>query len=408
MNKPMRSKLFNQKKWLTLPEAARHLSDIFGEAVTEANILQFALNGNLTLSVNLVNDVMSICGLVVSYTQSELSMDIANNIFPSELKRKDLPCEIVESIKKSFKDMMEEDFPKCDLEHCCALEWEKEKDIIENNMLMMVVNGLRVEGVDQYLVQENYKSLEAGVWDLSMLGTERIEIERRYHNLTGGPDVKNLKKGSRTTTGVCLKGDDEKIFKLQMPLDDRKRSVGAIQLEKLKRQVDDIFYDYYEESHLKVIYNSVAKRRMEIWQKHAAIDGFQNENLCSLDYLPEDSALVVRNQALIEFEKVIGDADQKTCINQVKDVKTKSQALKDGENGHVERHAAKREQILGAAFAVLAMCPDQCSDKNGKPLASKIAKMIDVNAKLFWEDNKPPLALETIEELIREWIKKIA
>lgn len=35
--------LFNLKEWLTIPDAARHLSTIFDESLTEADILRLGL-----------------------------------------------------------------------------------------------------------------------------------------------------------------------------------------------------------------------------------------------------------------------------------------------------------------------------------------------------------------------------
>ncbi|MBU2648362.1 hypothetical protein KKI24_26890 [bacterium] len=49
------SKLFKLKKWLTLEEAAVHISNVLDEAVTIADLLRFALDGYLTLSVDFVN-----------------------------------------------------------------------------------------------------------------------------------------------------------------------------------------------------------------------------------------------------------------------------------------------------------------------------------------------------------------
>lgn len=45
------SKLFQLKAWLTVKEAASHLTTIFGEAVTEADIFRLCLDRKLTLSV---------------------------------------------------------------------------------------------------------------------------------------------------------------------------------------------------------------------------------------------------------------------------------------------------------------------------------------------------------------------
>ena len=48
-------KLLNVKDWLTVADAARHLSILLGDDVSEADVLRLALDGHLTLSVHFVN-----------------------------------------------------------------------------------------------------------------------------------------------------------------------------------------------------------------------------------------------------------------------------------------------------------------------------------------------------------------
>ncbi|PUA20340.1 hypothetical protein C7W93_11410 [Glaciimonas sp. PCH181] len=55
-------KLFNLKKWLTVQEAARRLSNVCGSEITEADVLCLALDGHLKLSVNFVNHTLAECG----------------------------------------------------------------------------------------------------------------------------------------------------------------------------------------------------------------------------------------------------------------------------------------------------------------------------------------------------------
>lgn len=69
------------------------------------------------------------------------------------------------------------------------------------------------------------------------------------------------------------------------------------------------------------------------------------------------------------------------------------------DNGHTERHAAKREQVLQAAIYCQAQWPEQCSD------GSKWAEVIDEKAPLFWESGVPPLGRAKIESLLRKAIK---
>ena len=50
----MRS-LLKLREWLTVEEAARHLSNIASEPVSQADILRLVLDGHLVLSVRFVN-----------------------------------------------------------------------------------------------------------------------------------------------------------------------------------------------------------------------------------------------------------------------------------------------------------------------------------------------------------------
>ena len=53
------AKLFNLKKWLSISETAQHLSIVFGEKVSEADVLRLALDKRLQLSVYFVNGVLA-------------------------------------------------------------------------------------------------------------------------------------------------------------------------------------------------------------------------------------------------------------------------------------------------------------------------------------------------------------
>jgi hypothetical protein len=55
--------LLSLKPWVTIPDAARHLSILFGEDVTEADVLRLGLDGRLMLSVYFVNPVTGCLGV---------------------------------------------------------------------------------------------------------------------------------------------------------------------------------------------------------------------------------------------------------------------------------------------------------------------------------------------------------
>lgn len=59
------SKLFGLKEWLTLDEAANYLSACLKEPVTQADTIRLAIDGHLTISINIVNTVYAKCGIAI-------------------------------------------------------------------------------------------------------------------------------------------------------------------------------------------------------------------------------------------------------------------------------------------------------------------------------------------------------
>jgi len=84
------SKLFKLKQWLTLPEAAKHLSVICGEEVTISDILRLGLDKHLKLSVYFVNKTHAIPGNIVNFDDTKLSGLTVDNL-PEELQWDYLP-----------------------------------------------------------------------------------------------------------------------------------------------------------------------------------------------------------------------------------------------------------------------------------------------------------------------------
>ena len=64
-------KLLKLRDWLTVPDAARHLSILLGDEVTEAHVLRFALDGRLTLSVDFVNITPAWCGKIIPHADAK-------------------------------------------------------------------------------------------------------------------------------------------------------------------------------------------------------------------------------------------------------------------------------------------------------------------------------------------------
>jgi hypothetical protein len=69
------SKLLNGKKWLTVSDAATYMSSAIGEAVCDADILQFAIDDSLTLSVHILDREHAHVGQIVDELSEKVDLD---------------------------------------------------------------------------------------------------------------------------------------------------------------------------------------------------------------------------------------------------------------------------------------------------------------------------------------------
>lgn len=189
--------LFEMREYLTVEEAARHLSGIFAEEVSEADILRLALDGKLTLSVNLVN--------------------------AAQVRR--------------------------------------------GNLARLTFTAL----------QEDVVTIR-GIWDLPMIGNERVDVENKYQMMCNGP----------TVTDLCMDGTFVKrpgiLCQLQRPAD-------RDQFEAPDGSVTRMPFLYPVGLANDGVFNVKIANR--------TVDG--KPSWYSMSTLPDDSVLVVRTAALAEL-----------------------------------------------------------------------------------------------------------
>jgi hypothetical protein len=194
-------KLLKLKEWLTVRDAAQHLSILFGEEVSVADVLRLALDGQLTLSVHFVNHAHARCGPIVPLKDA-----------------------------KRYKLQISESETVHGIHGLCI----NEKEVLELGESIAVLEG---------------------VWDLTMLGAERLDVELRYQMLTSGPAV-------------------DLVF-LDGPIVSRGDGT-ACRLE-----------DYFADN--------------EFFDKKKLVNPWNNpRNFYPAGGLPSDSVLVVRTRALLE------------------------------------------------------------------------------------------------------------
>lgn len=169
------SKLFKLKEWLTLDEAAAHISNVLGEPATLADLYRFALDGHLTLSVDFVNHAQVRKGKWLKTEQVEFKL-IENDLFSGE--KLDIPFSMPANCEVRVSDD----------------DWiSLEKPVVSIN----------------------------GVWDLTMVGAERLDIEHNYQQLTSGLEITLT-----TLDGVFVQRGDI-VCQLQADFDNNEYQEGS-------------------------------------------------------------------------------------------------------------------------------------------------------------------------------------
>ena len=131
------SKLFKMEEWLTLDKSASYLSAVFDEPVLKTDLYRLALDNKLTLSVRFLEPVPVLTGKLVD--------------------------------EDDFFTQMSDD--NTDESNCDSEYFFTPSEILSSS-----------EPVDDdtWFIYEDIAHNINGIWDLTMLGLESIDIEKRY------------------------------------------------------------------------------------------------------------------------------------------------------------------------------------------------------------------------------------
>jgi hypothetical protein len=161
----MMSKLLKLKEWVTTSDAAVHLSKVLQENVTRADVLRLGLDGHLRLAVNFVNSVKARYGTVVPLVDA---------------KYRTVPKHIVDRLQIAG---------------------------IERNVVKL--EGVQIDANNVLELDDEITTLQ-GVYDLPLIGTERLDIEHQYQQLTGGPAV-----ALNCLEGPFVNGENGRLCQIQ-------------------------------------------------------------------------------------------------------------------------------------------------------------------------------------------------
>lgn len=261
------SKLFKLKEWLTVADAAKHLTIVFGEEVTEADILRFALDGKLKLSANFVNGGMARIGKLVPIDEATY----------------------------------------------------QEVQMPGGSGLVRLYGGPSIftDGVESHILMldKDVSSLD-GWYDLPMIGGERHDVEHRFQALTGGPAIT-----LESLDGAFVDAGDGMICQLQEDYEDNESASGSI--ASLKRLKYRIVVNKIEASEAEKLLNHHKEDRRKFLEQRKSRP--RSENFYPAGGLPDDCVLVVRTAALMEFmqsvneeaagiEKPLGNRERDTLL----------------------------------------------------------------------------------------------
>ncbi len=241
-------------KFLTIEETAQHLSGIFVDPISQANVFQFGLEGQLKLSVNFVNGAVARRGKVVTYDQAKM------RILPVDMSKV-----TIEDLMTTYSD---------EVTYADELPEELKKGLLDKT-LCYAVTGI-VIGDNEILEFEKeitHLSSNEGVYDLPMIGGERLDIEHQYQMLSGGVEVK-----LETFEGTFVVSQDGQWYQLQERSPDIPNSNLLPEADEKKKER--------------------AKKPL-----------YHPDNYYPAGGLPDDSRLLVRTSELAEFESRISEPE---------------------------------------------------------------------------------------------------
>ena len=285
------SKLFKLKEWVSVGDAAKRLSALFEEDVTKADVLRLALDGHLKLSINFINEAKVRGGEIVSWNETEWAA------FPDVRDKKP-------AYKKPawWDRILSKKATELPLKLAARLaEWGIDQ-VLNDEDLCPWMMSIHIGGERFLNLYDEVKTIQ-GVWDLPMIGGEKLDVENAFQSSEGGPEVLLLHPD-----GVFVESQNGEIYQLQQYFEDDEYCPGSqAQLRLLKQRISDKHIENEKALELLGQHN---EDRGKYFQKREEFIKFDKlYDFYPASWLPSDAMLVVRTEALQQFEATfIGQA----------------------------------------------------------------------------------------------------
>jgi hypothetical protein len=208
------------------------------------------------------------------FQRMKLSVHLVNGVIARKLVR--------------IKDAEGEEYP------VCISEIFPTYPLNDKGRLSPFIRKSGSDGIRFLNLETNVTTIN-GVWDLPMIGGERLGVEHELHRLLSLPNV-NLPD----LNNVLVERHDGEMWLLQERYGDIESRKGSYaQLAKMRQYIADNNIGDEEALELNNQYSEARKRfNARKWGE---------DTTYIPDWLPEDGVLVVRKKAMMEFEQHIRD-----------------------------------------------------------------------------------------------------
>ncbi|MCG8037114.1 MAG: hypothetical protein JAZ19_08750 [Candidatus Thiodiazotropha taylori] len=337
-------KLFKLKEWLTIDDASKYLSILFDGPVTKADVLQLGLDGHIDLSINIVNTATGRVGNIVPRNNAKLNIVDCAASTP-------LPRIIKKGILNSDLNKLPENI----------------KNGLDRGTLKAIPMGMVINKNDVLEYTDEIVRI-TGIWDLPMIGGETHFVLQKYQALTDGPDLT-----LSCLEGAFLKSSEGKLICIHDKFEDDIFQSRPMSLwGKIKNQL--LYINILSNSNITDNDDGIKE------DSNTAVTKPNTKDYYPTGELPNDSVLVVRANALREFEQ-----------RQINSAAPKQKALKTNE----------RNSLL---TIIAALCNHTNIDPDGRGVAVHIAKMTEkIGAPV--SDDTVRRVLEKIPDAIESRIK---
>lgn len=245
--------LLKLKKFLTLEETTHHLSDFFEVPVPLSDVYGLALNGELTLSVRFINPTYGLKGRIISGFDGDkfqLNTDLVTG----------------EELDEPYFGYIDDD-------------------------------AVPINSENWFVYDKEVRTVD-GIWDLPMIGLERLEIERLYSSEVHAPEPLYT-----DTYGIYLK-QGEVVCRLQNKLED-----SSVQEDELKSIID--FGGISLDDFYSGIFGDLTQYEIQHVMYLISPEGLYSDSYeDSLSFKEQSHQYIIKSEELERFIQLLGGTQQ--------------------------------------------------------------------------------------------------